>query len=421
MGSHLISVEIHNMQSWSEQSGVMEFNPDVLNVIKGRNETGKSVLFKIIYEMVFPGYHGAQYLVRRGAEYGSALFNYADGVSVLFVLYPNGNRLYGIYKDEQLTPYETSRIPDEIIQIMGLVVSWDTRIILNVLDKDIPIPFIKTDPAYNASLLQSKLEPTEISNMFVRAKDYLTRIQSAKAVFGRKEAYWQAKCDALDTADPTEIQYKLASLNVYTLMYYPLVGLWDDLCDLDDVWKLEPSIPQYDLASAKQLLDLLAELKTVQQATSEVQHIISVKPQEPRYTLQQLEDIRMLLDVDYALTQVVDKTSELSVLQEPEVPELPNLDAAFGTLNSLYQICHLCEDVKSLKAPEIPQDPSRSEPFFNLLKTTHQVHQDFNQAVLMYIEQIKASQALQKLNDQITQLEHQLKICPLCGRRYEDE
>lgn len=421
MGSHLTSVEIHNMQSWSEQSGIMEFNPDVLNVIKGRNETGKSVIFKIIYEMVFPGYHGAQYLVRRGAEYGSALFNYADGVSVLFVLYPNGSRIYGVYKDEQLTPYNVSRIPDEIIQIMGLVISWDTRIILNVLDKDIPMPFIKTDSAYNASLLQSKLEPTEISNMFVRAKDYLTRIQSAKAVFGRKEAYWQAKCDALDKTDPSEIQYQLAGLNAYAKVYYPLVGVWDDLCDLDEIEGLKPQIPQYDLDSAKSLLGLLSHLNDLRKAVSDAQHVVATEPQKSKYSADQLESIRRLLEVDSSLIQVSQQTHSLSILKKPEVPTLPDCDAAFGALSALMQISNSCSEIKSLKAPDIPKDPSNTQPFFNLLKATRQVHQDFNQSVLMYIEQIKASQALQKLQDQITQLEHQLGICPLCGRRYEDE
>lgn len=421
MGSHLTSVEIHNMQSWSEQSGVMEFNPEVLNVIKGRNETGKSVVFKIIYEMVFPGYHGAQYLVRRGAEFGSALFNYADGISVLFVLYPNGSRLYGVYKDNQLTPYNVTRIPDEIIQIMGLVISWDTRIILNVLDKDIPMPFIKTDSTYNASLLQSKLEPIEITNMFVRAKDYLTRIQSAKAVFSRKEAYWQAKCDALDKTDPADIQYQLAFLNSRTHIYYPLVGLYNDLCDLDEVLAREPSVPAYDLDSAQNLLKLLSHVNEVARVISDIKHVVNSKPIEPRHTVEQLETGSQLLMTLQSLARVDQVIIDIDGLKKPIVPALPSIEPQFKVLSALNYTQMMCRELTCLKPVNVPRDPANSDKLMKILQEALQVRRNFNQLVLLCVEQIKASQAVQALQEQITQLEHQLGICPLCGRRYEDE
>ena len=48
-----------NIQSWHENSDWVELDDTLMNIIIGRNETGKSVLYKVLAQMFIPSQFGS--------------------------------------------------------------------------------------------------------------------------------------------------------------------------------------------------------------------------------------------------------------------------------------------------------------------------------------------------------------------------
>lgn len=152
---------LKNIQSWDDKSGVINLCDDKMNVIIAPSETGKSVIIKVIKEMCFAGNWGYTWesLIRRGADFGVVAFVLENDCIVTYHIWPNRVRYAIIYPDKSIEPkvweYSDSQhteIPDEVANIMGLIIDRKGRTVVNVLDKDMVTPFVTAPPELNARI-----------------------------------------------------------------------------------------------------------------------------------------------------------------------------------------------------------------------------------------------------------------------------
>ena len=157
----LKSFRLLNIQSWGDDSEIVEFDSELLNVIIGRNETGKSVLFKVLAQMFNPDMYGmdAHDLVRDGASEGMALFTLTSGESVIYRI--NTNNRYVYYFLDKQGKLDKSRsfsgpgAPSWLTEVFGWLVDYREGVILNLLHKDgSNLPFITTSKRFNAAYLR---------------------------------------------------------------------------------------------------------------------------------------------------------------------------------------------------------------------------------------------------------------------------
>lgn len=415
-------IKLVNFQSWSDKSDDMTFAPDVLNVIKGRNETGKSVVFKVLYEMCFPGYHGAQYLVRRGCAEGYALFVYTDGTQVLFQLSIQGNRVFHLQLPEssEIQSWQQYEIPEEVVSAMGLLISKENQIILNVLDKDVPLPFIKSDPKYNASVLKSKLEPEELTRFFERSKDYIRRIQGARSHFSNEAKIYDARQMSLDFVDVESLRATRIFLDNHAAALNKYIDAYNALADYDAILEVKPEVKLYPLAEVKELLDVVELLSNTQDALSEVDRLNQCAPASPRFSEDQLDAIHTQLNALGILNSCRSASLEFVALERPVVQELPNVSAELDVCRILEVIQSELHGVLQLEAPEVVYLDSKLPTLFEALHESQEAFKNLGVVYQNLVGAVTSKQKMDSISSDISQMEKELGICPTCGRAFHE-
>lgn len=419
MALQLKSVQLVNFQSWNDDSGTMDLDPGMLNVIKGRNETGKSVVFKVLYEMCFPGYHGS-YLVRRGQEFGIAAFQMMDDTVIAFKLYRQGNRYYYILNpDGTHQEWCTTEIPDEIVQKMGLIISKPNRIILNVLDKDVPLPFVKTDPAYNASVLQSNLEPQELTEFFERTKEYIRKIQLAEGVTKQTLSFWEAKNRAVPYIDVEYIKTKRSTLSTLTPIYKACIDMYNLMIDLHELYNREPQRVDYDFERCDNNLQLFSQ---VNNCLTKLDLFSQLEiPPMPSVQDSDLVLSNTLLSVLNNTNKTLEYVYNLTNLREPELNKPIYLDNEFVVYSKVLAALSCIKNLLSIAPPVGVNDPKSIKWMLDTLLKVLKLKESLVNLATTEGNLLKSKQTVESLVSSIKDIESKLGICPLCGRRYTNE
>lgn len=92
----------------------INLDTDVTNIIEGPNETGKSVLFKVMYNMIFPGYWSSTELIRRGFTTGIMLLTLADESLLAYTLEGSHYTLILQEGERETTWTDYKMVPKEI-------------------------------------------------------------------------------------------------------------------------------------------------------------------------------------------------------------------------------------------------------------------------------------------------------------------
>lgn len=382
MRVYITAYQLMNFQSWDTSTKSISLEPDIVNIIEGANETGKSVLYKVLYNFAFPGYWDPKELIRRGCSSGVLLLELSNGKYIIFQL-EYKHHTYILVDKEGEHVWKDCPLPKEIIDELGLILDYDLKIILNVIDKDIALPFIKTSPKFNASLIKARVEPPDITEFFLNADDTLKRVSDACLKYSTKTRELKAAADTLqytDTAQLLEAKEKIDALFPVASAYSQLEkNLWE----LTDVVKDAP-LAVSDPSAVAPHMEALLSLQNISKELSAYQEITSSKPQ----SVSSPENCKPLLecyDMTMALTACLQ--SHLKTLEAtPEPIVCPNLDAELSTLNLLKQLKeHLAES--------------------NTVKS----------------EVLNIQQQYSLLGDELEQMRKEVGVCPTCGRLLEDK
>lgn len=174
-------MHLKNIQSWKDE--IINFSQD-LNVITARSERGKTVIFKVFYQMVFPNKYKfgvKNSLIRRDSYYGEVDFVLWNDTEIHFHL-EDKSQYFKMKRicDDEFTVYYQNDCPQEIVNELGLVVDYELGYILNIYIKDNQYPLINTSRTWNARLFNQVFTNPELDSTIKGCTDTLNELNSIK-------------------------------------------------------------------------------------------------------------------------------------------------------------------------------------------------------------------------------------------------
>ena len=140
----ITSIRLVNCQSWTDSTINLTSG---FNVIAAPNNTGKSVLFKILKVTASPKYYKAKKrrkIIRWGCKDAKAVYAFSSGAQGLVVIQPN-NVLYGYRKSVEENWCMSYEPAPEMIQEVGLLVNANGNFIANIIDTDQNLLLVDSD------------------------------------------------------------------------------------------------------------------------------------------------------------------------------------------------------------------------------------------------------------------------------------
>ncbi len=216
MEGKISKVEMCNIQSWKHVVFNLE---EGINVFKARNETGKSVLFKVFRTMCFPKFYGRKVIIRRGCDQGKLILTMFNGSVIEFNVYLT-SQTYTLHKDGSTQSWKQDFLPEEIREELNWFVDKDSLILLNLIDLEMSLPFITSSSKFNAQVLKFIVEHPELEEMAHRNSDLMGELEeytsivshSLTKIRGKRSAYTPINTDAilnrLDTVNGLKLEMR---------------------------------------------------------------------------------------------------------------------------------------------------------------------------------------------------------------------
>ena len=180
---------------------------DKMNVIKGRNETGKSVMFKVFRQMCFSnflGKNGRRTLISRGKERGDAIITLTDGTRIIFEMYPT----YQIYRMNG-NSWKQDTLPKEIKDKLGWYVDEDNQILLNLIDTEMSMPLVSSSASFNANVLKFIVEDEDLERSIRNYTGWINKVEELEEIEEATIGTYQAKNSVLKYTDIEELKKRL--------------------------------------------------------------------------------------------------------------------------------------------------------------------------------------------------------------------
>lgn len=163
---HLKSVTFKNIQSLKNVR--FDFAPGI-NVLVGLNETGKSVLSKLLKVLAYPDLRGSDtlsYLISDGCDKGESLWEFINGDLVYFVIsHASATYYYSNDRGENWTTWNTNRVPQKIADLFSFVLNDEDKLVVNVIDLDQNNLFVGANPKVNYSALSLITEDEDLKTI----------------------------------------------------------------------------------------------------------------------------------------------------------------------------------------------------------------------------------------------------------------
>lgn len=331
MHTYVTAYRLINFQSWDTSTDAIHLEPDTVNIIEGANETGKSVLYKVLYNFAFPGYWEPKELIRRGCTSGVLLLELSNGKCIIFQL-EHSHHTYILVDSTNETVWKDCALPQEIIDELGIILDYDLKIILNVIDKDISLPFIKTSPKFNASLIKSRVEPPDITEFFQNTDELQKQLSDACFKFSTKTRELKAAADTIRFTDTDEL-YALKE-NVDAL--YPVAKCYSDfeagLVELMQTVADAP-LPTIDPSIVTPHMQVLIAVERLSTATCEYTQVVKTKPVYTKDPSEQQTSIQALNKLQSLEASIFELSATLE--NKPQKVECPDLAEEFEVWSRL--------------------------------------------------------------------------------------
>lgn len=167
-----------NCQSWSNSViGLSEG----LNVIKAPNNTGKSVIFKILKAVCSPKYYNNEEragLIRDNAEYAEATYLFTDNSMAIVRIFKNKTIYYFTdNKDKSQFTATQDTPPPKLIENLNMLVEPESGFIVNLLDLDQDLFLVKSDSKSNHNIIKVLAEHDGLRRLCTLFRDKIPRVK----------------------------------------------------------------------------------------------------------------------------------------------------------------------------------------------------------------------------------------------------
>ncbi len=162
----LLQIRLVNCQSWKD--GVIEFSKG-LNVIRANNNTGKSVIFKMLKVTCNPeslDKADREDIIRRGSEYAEVTYLFDDSSAGIVRVYPHTVLFYFTPDARTIKLHQQENEPHEgLLNRLGIIKEEEEGYIANILDDDQPLLLVKSGSRANSNLMKVLTEHPQLSRL----------------------------------------------------------------------------------------------------------------------------------------------------------------------------------------------------------------------------------------------------------------
>lgn len=429
------SVQMHNIQSWDDNSPTLNLAEDKMNVIIAPSETGKSVLIKVLKEMCFAGAWGYTHegLIRRGASKGLAYFFLEDGSIVVFELLPKTQNYFLVYltydeegkivvNDKEEPIYGVKKfifsdmnveIPEEIAEAMGLIIDRKAKTVINVLDKDMLIPFVTAPPALNARILAAVTEDPNLERILETLEkwkelesNYITSIVKTMHSINQK-------LDRSSYIDEQEISRKIMHQEECIELLPVLGDLADDYEKVrEDFWNNQKEVPEINIDTELKLLkaaeNILSECETFERIANTQIELVDEPPADGVASIALLK----------AMEQIVTECDSL-----PEEP--PRVEKLSYELPECIKLLNLIKD-SAIVTEDIPDAPENIKELnldkeLQVLKVFEELGSAESSGYQAVMEALQATRKCKSIHKELVAIKEELGVCPTCKQPFKEK
>lgn len=388
------SMHLVNIQSWKDET--IEFAEDLVNVVSARSERGKTVLFKVFYQMVFPTYYkfgSRNDLIRRGCSFGEVTLKLSNFTEILFHC-EHKEQWFKMKRpcDSDWVVYYQSNCPQEIINELGLIVDYELKYILNIYIKDNQYPFINTTKTWNAVLFNQVFKNEKLDCTIERLSSDLKELNelekrvklSLDFKMNENNSLQYKDIDAIiaskDDIDKINELYNVVDeINKVTVKYEK---------NLETYEKLKDKV--FDVVDINEIRNLIVTLSKIAKVTNDMEHNLLVIENTPDNT-----EVSNLID---SIKKLFIKVSELlkrSSWLEQHFIEYSKVNEKY---NKLTEISDTCNEIRNN---------------ISLIDKIRTKTVGIEKLLVKYAE---IQGAISNTNKELEEVKSKIKICPTCKR-----
>lgn len=384
--SRIDSLRLINMQSWDKDSPLIKLSLDKLNVFIARSETGKSVPFKANLVMCFYNFWGRRTrkgLIRRNSgDLGRYALQLENGSIIIFELTQKSQSYYLLKADGSKRMWTQDYPPNEILNELGWHMDLESKMILNIIHKDMPTPFVDTTPKWNARILK-----------FVTAQPEL-------------EAAMNVMTEAIARIEQKELEVR---------------------AEVNSLMKESMSLRYVDEHSLRVGLrrkeEALRCFEGIDSMGFDIRALYELKNRKP--SMVRCGDIEPVVDISGALHGMMFEMSNLQYINghKPEVMSEIPVQHAEKVIDLSAQICDFNSTLREYNALCLnkPVEEQLNKDFDKLFGTSQIVHD--LKMLLFGLQKTKGDRRLCEVSlntakKDLKRLEEQLGVCPTCGKAF---
>lgn len=401
-----VGLKFKNLQSWED--GYIPLNPYGLTVITAASETGKSVYIKclriaLFFKHIHPDDRKA--IIRNGHKEGYLEIELEDGSSVRLVFRPT-TFIVELHKDGDVSSWREF-FPNEIKDMLGLIVNTDLQLILNLMDQESPMLFDGTSNEYNDEILGFYANHDDLIHRFDVLSEWETNVSSS--ISNKKSTLKYIEDDMKRIPVIEDLDFIEESLTNCEHLNDELKIIEYLIPLLGNIASLEPGI-NCDCSFAKDDLNCLSLLSNVGCILENINSLDS------NYVDVDLVNSKSILaDLGY-LHRVLNILISLYQLETP-IPTTP-LDTCRDYFTSLVYLDGVYTSLKNIYMLERVPASSFSDSAVDSLNQLEKLVE-----VLRVMDDInitldglyKSSEDLVNSKKYIEELRHRFKVCALCG------
>lgn len=465
----IVKVVLDNFQSWVESSGPLEFKEDVLNMIKARNETGKSVMFKVFKQMCYPGKGGNLArldLLRRFCKTATATIYMSDGYIIRFVIdradltKQTTTQWYELIDpDGHVKRFFGSYLPEPIREVLGWYVDHKQEILLNLIEKDGPQLFINTSGSFNANALKFITENPVVTEALHTMGEWDGVCGSALESLTKLYNNLQGRIASLKYTDVTALMLQNAAIEEILPAWIGVDSACMRLTVCDNVLRMKPVEPDCDFKTADKMYELCHDCADIFDAAESAERVLKLKPQDVIVdwdTADQMKDISSNLSALESVADVFDQVCESrpQVISDIDFERCEQIAGVYAELNDLIHalapVVHLsgnrpeidvseqgfrqatqiadlvdslndsikCFGVFNRVLRDRPRDPGsidKATSILNVVRSIEESYLNLKKLAVTLNERQQAFKCVRVTEVELNKLFQQLDVCPVCG------
>lgn len=344
-----------NVQSY--ESAYIPLNPNGLTVIEARSETGKSVYIKCLRLAIFYKYSTPEQrriIIKRPHtkdKVGTFYIDLVDSTRVTFEFrYTSVKTIVKMPDGEERL--HTGDVPKYVLDLLGLVVDYNTCLILNIMDNESPMLFDTTDYKYNDKLIGFYARHDDLINRKDFLEDELSCIGKQMLQNEAGIRAYTSRLEHIHVVDYTkellELETRLVSIDENVSTMEQVLPILDNMYECMSNMELQT----FDTSELEKVSNELMVLRDVEMIVS---NIATVQEELNVYSTQELEELLYSTETLQNISYVLDSILELGEYKQTvDVDTITTLDNLVDMNEVIKKINILCDDYIAVYNSELP-------------------------------------------------------------------